>query len=80
MTALCIFPLAYGLVHGSVTVDPGSKPDQKLCSVEIHAKIREKEFRLCTVQWYIVSVWTLRLLVLISWLCLSREGTRLAFS
>jgi len=40
----------------SVTVDPGSKPDQKLCSAEIHAKIREKEFRFCTVHWYIASV------------------------
>ena len=39
-----------------VTVDPGSKPDQNLCSAERHAKVREKEFRLCTVHWYIVSV------------------------
>ena len=31
-----------------VIVDPGSKPDQKLCSAERHAKIREREFRLCT--------------------------------
>jgi len=52
----------------------------KICLAERHAKIREKEFRLCTIHWYIVNVWTLRLLVLISWLCLSREGKRLAFS
>jgi len=64
----------------SVTIDPGLKPDQKLCSAERHVKIHEKEFCLCSVQWYIVSVWTLRLLILISWLCLSRVGTRLAFS
>ena len=56
------------------------KPDQKLCSAERHAKVREKEFCLYTIHWYVVSVWTLRFLVLISWLCLSREGRRLAFS
>ena len=27
-----------------------------ICSVERQAKIREKEFRLCTIHWYIVSV------------------------
>jgi len=39
-----------------VTVDPGSKPDKKLCSAERLANLREKEFRLCTVHWYIVNV------------------------
>jgi len=76
----CNIFIGFRIIKEIVTVDPGSKPDQNLCSAERHAKIREKEFRLCTVHWYIVSVWTLRLLVLISWMCLSREGTRLAFS
>jgi len=33
----------------TVTVNPGSKPDQKLCSAERHAKVCEKEFRLSTI-------------------------------
>jgi len=52
----------------------------KICSAERQARIREKEFRMCTIHWCIVSVWTLRLLISVSWLCLSREGRRLAFS
>jgi len=52
----------------------------KICLAERHVKIREKEFRLCRIHWYIGSVWTLRLLVLISLLCLSRESRGLVFS
>jgi hypothetical protein len=58
-----------------VYVDPGSKPDQKICSTERQVKIRGKnkvKIRtsskrisfVCSVIWYIVRVWTSRLRVL----------------
>ena len=80
----------YVLPTQCVTVDPGSRPDQKCArqrdsqkyvwGINYNLGLPGKEFRLCTVHRYIVRVWTARLLVLNLWLCLSREGMRHAFS
>ena len=51
----------------TVTDDPGSKPDQKYARrrdrQNYMGRISKRKFA-CTIYWYIVRVWTSRLLVL----------------